>query len=230
MSTTLDELTDLVFLESGEFIIGDLDALNLDREKFWLLSKRVLGVYNKYRAYTVNHNITVSAGLYVYTTSSTYGIPSWISAVVPVQVTNVIDIYRYHQKAVSEKIDEYTLLEIPRGFEWRYEDPKLYVTEDGIMDVTEHHNHDYTETTTDGGVLTGVAFSTLDITEDRFFIDLLVARFMIAVGRSRRAFTLNDLPITMDASELVTEGNELWDRTIEKLEETGRWWDAIGNL
>jgi hypothetical protein len=38
----------------------------------------------------------------------------------------------------------------------------------------------------------------------------------LGVGRSRRAFTLNDLPIIMDASEIVQEGRELYKEVIEE--------------
>ena len=40
--------------------------------------------------------------------------------------------------------------------------------------------------------------------------------FMIGIGRSRRAFTLNDLPILMDAGEIVSEGRELYREVIEE--------------
>jgi len=232
MSTTLTELIDLVMIESGEFILGDLDNTLLDIDKFWKLVKRVLKTYAQYRAYTATRNVTVNRGKYTYTTALTYGIPNWISSVTPVEVTGAIGIYQFAQREVSERIDEFTLLELPRGFQWRYDKPTLYVTESGRMEVIEHYEHSYTVTTDSTGLVEEVAFPTLDFGEDKLFVDLLVGKFLQALGRSRRAFTLEELPINMDAAELVTEGTELWNETITKLEEGGasRWWDALGNI
>lgn len=222
MSTTLTELIDLVMIESGEFILGDLDYTLLDSTKFWTLAQRVMKTYDQYRAYTMTRNVTVSSGKYIYTSALPNGIPDWISSVTPVEVTGAIGIYQFAQREVSERIDEFTLLEIPRGFQWRYDTPTLYVTENGRMEVIEHYEHAYTGTT----------FTTLDLGVDKLFIDLLVGKFLQALGRSRRAFTLEELPIAMDAAELVTEGTELWNETITKLEEGGasKWWDALGNI
>jgi hypothetical protein len=226
MSTTLNELIELVFLESGEFIVGNLEAINLDKDKFWLMTKRVLMVYNKYKPYKVTQNIEVSSGKYTYDVSMTYGIPSWISSVIPVDISNPFDLFYYAQRRLEEQIDEYSLLEIPRGFEWRYESPCLYVSSNGTMDVTEMHDHKYTETRVNG-IIKNVTFDTMD-DYDEHLIDLVTAKFLVAIGRSRRAFTLADLPITMDSDLLVSEGNELWNKSIEDLQNEGDWWEGIG--
>ena len=59
------------------------------------------------------------------------------------------------------------------------------------------------------------------------FINLCTGKFMIALGRSRRAFTLNELPFQMDTAEMVGEGQELWDNTVVRMEETS---DCFMNL
>lgn len=232
MSTTLTELIDLVMIESGEFILGDLENTLLDTDKFWKLVVRSLKTYDRYRAYTATRNVSVRSGKFTYMTTHEYGIPDWISSVTPVEVTGAIGIYQFAQREVSERIDEFTLLEIPRGFQWRYDKPALYATENGWMEVIEHYEHSYTTTEDSTGLVEEAALPTLDLGEDKLFIDLLVGKFLQALGRSRRAFTLEELPINMDAAELVTEGTELWNETITKLEEGGasKWWDALGNI
>jgi len=232
MSTTLTELIDLVMIESGEFILGDLSNTLLDTDKFWKMTKRVLKTYDQYRTFTATRNVTVSSRKYIYTVALPYGIPDWVSSVTPVEVAGAVGIYQFAQREVSERIDEFTLLEIPRAFQWRYDKPTLYVTENGLMEVIEHYEHSYTVIEDSPGLVEEVTLPTLDLGEDKLFIDLVVAKFLQALGRSRRAFTLEELPINMDATELVSEGTDLWNETITKLEEGGasRWWDALGNI
>jgi hypothetical protein len=64
---------------------------------------------------------------------------------------------------------------------------------------------------------------TINKDDDEFF-DLLQAKFLQAIGRSRRAFTLNDLPITSDAADLVAEGKELEDKAMTDLIENKMKW------
>lgn len=52
------------------------------------------------------------------------------------------------------------------------------------------------------------------------FLNLVAAKFMIALGRARRQFILNELPVQIDSQELISEGNELWEATKERVEET----------
>lgn len=52
------------------------------------------------------------------------------------------------------------------------------------------------------------------------FLNLCTAKFMIALGRSRRQFVLNEMPVQIDGSELASEGKELWETTVARVEET----------
>ena len=61
---------------------------------------------------------------------------------------------------------------------------------------------------------------------DHRFLKLMQGRFMQALGRSRKAFTLNDLPITSDAAEMVSSGKEIETEAITEINESGKWWLA----
>lgn len=54
---------------------------------------------------------------------------------------------------------------------------------------------------------------------DQAFIKLLQGKFLLGLGKSRRAFTLNDLPILMDASEIVSEGKEMVEEAENEIQE-----------
>lgn len=85
----------------------------------------------------------------------------------------------------------------------------------------------YTSTTSTTPVKIGVTVSlaytiaTMDDT-DYLFFELLKARMLKSLGRNRRAFTLNDLPITSDASELVSEGQTLEEATMAQMQEQSK--------
>jgi len=225
MSITLSEIEEILLMESGEYLLQDISNLTLTPAKVWILVKRVLKQYNTKRPFVYRHNITISGKKYTYHDDVGYGPPDWISSVVPVTSYNVMGIY----EALSGRtVGEMSTLEIPRGFAWHYENPYLWVGEEGIMDVKEVHDHQYELTSDSTGVVTDVTISTINQRDDYLFFDLLLARFLIMLGRSRRAFTLQELPIEMDASDLVSEGQELWRDTLEKLEENDKWWLALG--
>lgn len=48
----------------------------------------------------------------------------------------------------------------------------------------------------------------LDITNN-YFLDLVSAKLMIALGRSRRSFFIGELPFTLDSDQMVADGMEL---------------------
>ncbi len=54
-----------------------------------------------------------------------------------------------------------------------------------------------------------IASFGVDGTDEDTFFALLTGRFLQTIGRFRRAFTIGEIPITMDASELVSDGLEM---------------------
>jgi hypothetical protein len=66
----------------------------------------------------------------------------------------------------------------------------------------------------------------IDDNFDEFF-ELLKGKFMVSVGMSRRAFTLNELPVTMDADTMVSEGKEIIEAALEDITDTNsKWYQA----
>jgi hypothetical protein len=223
----LTDLVELVMLETGEFIVETLQNVNLDLPKFWLMTKRILLTYEQYKPLTFAQNIHLTSPKFQFSEDMEHGIPDWISEVVPVNVTNMMDIFYYsslhrlYQQGMTET------LEFPRPFIFKYDRPNLHVTERGIMEVTGQYAHEYEEIHEAEQGLVEVGLKTLTL-RDRLFIDLVSSRFLMSVGRSRRAFTLNELPIAMDADMLVSEGQDRWDRAMEELQQTSKWYEALG--
>jgi len=222
----LTELVEIVLTESGEFILESLDniTINFDLARFWRMTKTELRKYSSHVPVTHRYNITTSGWNYTFDdANSPHGVPLWISECVPVTImTNLNQILQYQPNGVFGLNSTSN----PRPFSWDYEKPTLRTTEDGMMDVLTVHRHTVEETKDGGGVLTEV--DLIDITEeDHHFIALVNAKFLIALGRSRRAFTLNELPTVMDAAELVSEGEQKYNETMEHLEEVNSWYLGV---
>jgi hypothetical protein len=213
---------DRVLVESGQFLMKDDIELDLDR--FKILVQSTLGTYSKYVPHHHIFNLDVQAldtsfGGLKYTFhegSSPFGIPDWISDLIPVRLAGVHPWYfRQKEEWVNKE------LEYKRQFPWEYRRPHLYVPVQSIYEVTAVYHHRIKEKSSDEPVGSGVLKKnyevlTIDERADHFF-DLLRGRFLKALGRNRRAFTLNELPITVDAAELVSEGDQIEKDALEQL-------------
>jgi len=68
-----------------------------------------------------------------------------------------------------------------------------------------------------------------DITfEDEYFLEMCQGLYLMYIGGARKAFTLDGLPFGNDASELYSDGKEMFENALENLkEENSSWWEAI---
>ena len=91
---------------------------------------------------------------------------------------------------------------------WRYEKPKLYVGYQGQVEITAHWSLTFDE-----------ANNTVEIdpeTEDLLH-DLCTGHVLSALGRSRRMIRIGDANLEFDAEAMVTEGEELIERSRERI-------------
>lgn len=70
-------------------------------------------------------------------------------------------------------------------------------------------------------------YEILTITDDdiRFF-KLLTARFMKGLASSRRAFTMTDIPLLTDATDLMSDAKAMEEEVKKELQENQKWWLA----
>jgi hypothetical protein len=124
----------------------------------------------------------------------------------------------------------------PRTFLWRYERPVLFYSAVGTVDVKAIYDHQFIKVYNDDETpIPGQHVRLKDVNipgiEDdpnyKILEDLLLGRFMQIVGRSRRAFTFNELPITTDAKEMVAEGTDIYEKAEKALYSRHKWWRAI---
>ena len=64
-----------------------------------------------------------------------------------------------------------------------------------------------------------------DITYDDFeFLDMMLGQYLMFVGEARKAFILDGLPFSNDASELFDMGKEIFENARERLDEENNSW------
>lgn len=193
MAVTLDNIIDTLLLESGQYI-SDLSPTLLIKEKVELMIERELGLYSRYLPTKVITRMRLYNG-------KIFSIPE--DGFIPTAISDIR----------TDRLipNGYTVAMVPgsvHNYYWRYDKPILYLRypdQEYIVHYIADHVYDKVNKT----------ISTINI-HDRF-ITMLVGRFLMTVGRSRRAFTVADIPITSDASEMISEGKELYETTLQEV-------------
>jgi hypothetical protein len=154
-------------------------------------------------------------------------VPLWIMEVTPVNVLTVAGILYLIQETRFTSVAEQSILHEPRTFLWKYEAPILYLTETGLMDIRAAYTYQRIEIYDADNKLVDVNFVNVDEGKDEIFIDMVLGKFLQKIGRSRRAFTLEGQPVQYDATELVSEGIEIYAQAKERLYDQSAWYEAI---
>lgn len=153
-------------------------------------------------------------------------IPTQIYSCVPVNVVSTAGVLYLINETRFRQLAEQTVLHEPRTFLYQYEAPWLYVSEIGMMDITAGYPYVRVEmyAAQEPHALVDVDLHHIEEGKDDIFLDLVIAQFLMMVGRSRRVFMIDGQPVTYDASEMVSEGKELYDEARNRLYEQSNWW------
>lgn len=204
MALTLDELIEHILLESGQFI-GGLEFTLIDKEAVGRMAERELAVYSRY----FPGQVTSSARLYnnkVFQLENDGFVPETILEIRRREVSDYIfgGSRRFGQVA---------------SYFWRYEKPVLYFNcADDLYEVTYSVRRVFDKTL---GEISGLSI------ENKEFVDLCTAKFMIALGRSRRSVTTQEFPINADGAELVSEGTAMYDTAMDTMRKSSTYWLAL---
>jgi hypothetical protein len=215
----LEEIIDWVMIQSGEFIVEVVENTLIDKPKFWKIVKRDLKFYQKYVPVTKHLNCYIQ-GNYEFPNGE---IPKFISKCSPI-IGGGMSGGGFQALSTGQLMGMMNPMMANMGtkFAWKYEKPFLYGSMNGNMAVTAHYGYELDETAEDPK-----DYEILGMSEEDLFLNLILSSFLISLGRSRRAFTLNDLPITMDAPDLVSEGMERQEKARQDLFDLTSWFDGI---
>lgn len=206
MALSYDDLVQNFAIESGQFILDDIETTTmLNKERIEMLIIRELAYYNKF-APLVKTQLLELYDRKIFdgnaASSGTSDIPILISEIRnKMGITQLLSFNRFGM--ISNQY-------------WTYDaNTKMFKTAmpKDVYEVTYACNHVYDKETS--------SIPTLDLT-DSDLIKLVVGRMMISIGRSRRSFVLNDLPFTQDGEQLVAEGQDIYSAAVDSIQTSSR--------
>jgi hypothetical protein len=220
---TIADIYDRILIELGmhQLESSDVESYIMSTTNFIKLVKSTLGPINGSMPKTETRNISINNSYFTFVSD----IPERVINIVPIKMLGVhanhllnyvFSLQRTHFGLHDYKMGKYTSEMEKQELPAAYKKPDLYVPIDGDYDVMTVTYYAVTQ-------ITGSSPATYEVVgiDDNFdeFFDLLKAKFMQAVGRSRRAFMLNEMPVTMDAETMVEEGKTLEEEVTIIIEE-----------
>lgn len=213
-----------ILLRSGQFIMTQ-SKVELDEDRFVLLVEEALAIYGKHSPiekhfYIEAHNSRV----YTFNEGNTFGlgVPDEISSVTPIRALGVNSLVLRSLMDASHHPN----LDERREFPTEYRKPHLYLPVSGEFDVLAIYRHKVVKQYNQDGTIS-YCVPTITLRDDAL-IKLIRGMFLESIGRSRRAFTLTDLPITMDADTIASEGREMIDAATEQIHKEAKFYLAFG--
>lgn len=198
---TYDQLLDTALLQTGQYILSS-EEIEIDKPKLEELIKKELAWFSAY-------NPIRKTGDFILYNDKEF--TEEIDGVIPVNITNI-----RRKQNTAYPLFAHSLGRFTTSLRWRYYSPFLtFQYPRNIYTVDYFAPHTYENE----------VIKTLDSSSN--FVDLFIARFMIALGRGRSSFVLNDIPIVTNADGLISDGKELLDNTRQLIQETSSFHLAI---
>lgn len=223
----LKDLFDHVLLNSGQFIMAQ-NKVEMNEDRFKLLVDQAVAIFSKYSPYTVRLSFEVQGSRsHKFTPANTggRGIPNMLSEVVPVRMLGMGPsvLASFKMPIMS---DPY--LDVRSEYPWDYNEESGVVTVrySGEYNTLAVYRHALIKKELDDGKF---CWHLPNITlRDDSFMNLLQGMFLQGLGRSRRAFTLTDLPIVMDADTIASEGKEMITEAKLQMQQESKFYLAYG--
>lgn len=222
-------------IESGCAPLGERN-IELRIDDFQRIVQQSLDYTNKYDPDDRKIHIETRKFDYTFTGSesvipgTTDRIPRWLSDVVPVRFTTNSVMLTPQSIMMLNSVYGRFIDSEKREFIWSYQEPNLFLDRQGRFEVHACYDHPsipIKETIEGEERVVDIDYPTITTRRSTFLL-LVRGKFMQGIGRYRRAFTLNDLPIAMDAPDLVTEGQECEERAKKEfIEDASRFYLAF---
>jgi hypothetical protein len=223
------DIFDRILLRSGQYIIRKA-KVDIDVDTFRILVEDALADYSKAVPYECDYDLNMNASRnYVFPNDFDPVLlrsPDWLSEVTPISSFGSLHTVFGHRQSsdsyCSEVIDP---IEAPWVFNSKTKN--LTVPFSANYKVTACYKHRIVATLNTSTGETDFTIPTITI-DDQIFFRFLQGKFLQGIGRSRRAFTLSDLPIIMDADQMVSDGVEMVDRANEDMNNVQKFHLAFG--
>jgi hypothetical protein len=225
----IKDIFDEILIRSGQFILAS-NNMELNIERFRRIVESTLAVYSRYSPHEEHilvaafgsREIDLTGGQITELTGKPYlqKAPKFISDCMPVRQIplGITKIFPGFEPGNNPEL--YDKQQAP----FEYRNPKLYLPFSARWDILACFDHAVYEKQCEDGKYE-YFLPTITLADQAFF-DYLQGMFLLGLGRSRRAFTLNDLPITMDASDIASEGQQMRDQALEFMSNHQKWYLA----
>lgn len=217
----VDKIFEKILIRSGQFLMN-VNNIELNQPRFRVLLEDALATYSKFSPY--EHRIDVrifeprsfnlTAEFIQGITGKEYlGEPDWVSECSPVRELAINPFFIFKQADPTYNPELQNKSQVP----YLYRKPRLTVPFGAQWDVLCVFKHRIFEKQLSSGVYE-YSVPTLDYSNDVSFFKYVQGLFLQGLGKSRRAFTMTDLPITMDSAELVAEGVTMEQEAKDEME------------
>lgn len=216
-----------IIQKSGQYLLST-NNIEINIDSFRILIEDALAIYNKASPY--DKEITVDANdrsVIFEATDEEFSevgrIPKWIAKATPIlnystgaNPNFLAPVFSSYNRNVSDVIEAI----------FKYNSPRLVVNISGNWEVLCVWNHVVEKLPLVSGKSQEYEVKTITV-EDYVFFDLLKAMFLSGIGLSRRAFTMDNLPISMDAQELVSDAEAQLATAKEELQNVQKFYLGI---
>lgn len=219
------DIFDHILLRSGQFVMSKT-KVELDEDRFSLLVEEALAIYSKYSPFEKHFYVEVTNNrTYRFTEGNTFGAgePDAISSVTPIRVLG-INPWMLRQVYGIPMSDGN--IDIRQECPWEYRKPYITFPYPGEFDILAFYRHKIIKLEDDDGRIY-YDIPAISLRDDAF-MKLIRGMFLEGIGRSRRSFTLNDLPIVMDADTIANEGREMITEATEQMQKEAKFYLAFG--
>ena len=221
---TLDEMFERVITLSGQFLLRK-ENIELDVDRFRHIVESCLGDWNAVKQLRGVLTVSNSSNQHTFIEEChENGIPDGIIKIVPIRIfglTSSLSSNHLFSSFNTNGWSRNSWLEEKQPFPFIYRKPTLHLYIESEVEVHARWDYKMIKRVENGNSFWDVpGIRSKDVT----FFELLRARFMYALGRQRNAFTMQDLPITMDAQDLISEGLQLEERALERLHQKDKQW------
>lgn len=220
-----------VILRSGQYILKP-KHIEIDIDTFRMLVEDALAIYSKASPHVETYKVDlVNKRQFIWNeTFDKQGRerPDWISEVTPMRNASIPYFSSLNQGQYNGGINRYTEIIEPleSPWDWNVSEKTLTVPYSATYKIIACYRHRITTFQNNNGE---DVYEVKTVDEyDNVFLKILQGMFLQGLGRSRRAFTMNDLPIVMDADQMASEGQQILEEAKEDLQNVQKAYLAYG--
>ena len=202
-----------VLTDSGQFLF-DPETIELKTDNFKRLVNSSVGFYNRHRPIERSFNVDASGTATYDLKVHEFGEPVEVSRAIP--VVGFRPNFYFNSTFRGYRGNDQLRDPMPVPIEYR--NGILYLPAPGKFDLTCVYNHELKYVNGEW-VLDSITHDN-----DPHFFSHLTGSFMVALGRSRQAVTVQELPVEVNAADLIADGKEMIEKAEQSIQSNSKFY------